>query len=337
MPVGCGRHQARILDRSGAVVAQAETLVEVEWGRTLDDISQARIVVRPDSIDCCGAFGRVRPWRHRLVIYRNQRPCWEGPIVVPDWSMGEVELRAYDVLTWLDRRVPHRDMRFTGRDLTDIASWLIADGFGPDDPGHTVEVVAPTRIRGDRAYERDVGQTGDHLRDLAETGLDFTAVGNRIVLLPEDFCGRVGSLTDADFPSGLAVVEDGLALATRWIVHGRDDVRGEAGGGDAYFGLLERSVEATSVLDDKSATAAARSRLRTSNPSPVFIDSQQTTLSPDASVEVESLVPGWCVDVTTTSTCRTISQSLKIVGLKVTETGSEGERVSVQLTPAGKA
>jgi hypothetical protein len=334
MPIGCGTHVARFIDRDGAVVAAADVLLEVEWSRVLDDISEARVLVQPDG-DCCAAMGRVRPWRHKLVLYRDGRPCWEGPCVVPEWNAdGTVEVRAFDILAWLDRRVPHETIRHTGRDLADIGAWLIADGFAPDDPGHTVEIVARTRIKGDREYEQDVGQTGDHLRDLAETGLDYTAIGSRILLMPEDHCGRVGALTDADFPDGLVVVDDGLALATRWVVHGKDDVRGEAGGIDPYYGLLERSVEETSILDNLSADAAARSRHRASNPAPLFIDSRQTTLSPDAAVDVKNLVPGWCVDVTTTATCRNISQSLKIVGVKVSDTG-DGERVSVQLTPAG--
>ncbi|WP_371798969.1 hypothetical protein OG963_14095 [Streptomyces sp. NBC_01707] len=332
--LGCGRHTARIVDRDGAVVANADVLLEVEWQRTLDDVSEARIVVQPDG-DCCEAMGRVRSWRHDLVIYRNGRACWEGPCVVPEWNAdGTVGVRAFDILAWLDRRVPHESREFIGRDLSNIAEWLIEDGFRPDDPGHSVQVVAPTRIRGNREYEQNIGQTGDHLRDLAATGLDYTAVGSRILLMPEDFCGRVGSLTDADFPDGLVIVEDGLALATRWIVQGRDDVLAEAGGKHSYYGLLERYVEETSILDSPSAEAAARSRLRTSSPAPVFVDSQQTTLSPEAAVDIASLVPGWCVDVMTTSTCRNIGQALKILGLKVVEDG-DGERVSVQLTPAG--
>ncbi|MER7109917.1 hypothetical protein [Streptomyces sp. NPDC000229] len=97
-----------------------------------------------------------------------------------------------DVLGWLDRRVPHRTLPHENRDLVDIAAWLIEDGFEPDDPGHIVQILGPTRVLGD---QKDVGQTGDHLRDLAATGLDYTAVGSRIIPMPEDHCGRVGSLT----------------------------------------------------------------------------------------------------------------------------------------------
>jgi hypothetical protein len=49
----------------------------------------------------------------------------------------------------------------------------------------------------------------------------------RVLLLPEDHCERVGSLSDDDFPDGLTVFEGGAALATRWIIHGKDDVKGE--------------------------------------------------------------------------------------------------------------
>ncbi|MGW1711014.1 hypothetical protein ACWCP8_37545 [Streptomyces sp. NPDC002206] len=67
--------------------------------------------------------------------------------------------------------------------------------------------------------------------------------------MPEEHCARVGALTDADFPDGLVIVEDGLALSTRWVIHGKDDVEGEAGGVHPYYGLLERAVEESSVLD----------------------------------------------------------------------------------------
>ncbi|WP_406294738.1 hypothetical protein [Streptomyces sp. NBC_00624] len=80
----------------------------------------------------------------------------------PEWNAdGTVEIAAADALAWLDRRVPHANRRFTGEDLAAIAERLIDDGFAPDDPGQSVEIVAPTRIRGDREYEADLGQTGD--------------------------------------------------------------------------------------------------------------------------------------------------------------------------------
>ncbi|MFD4855162.1 hypothetical protein [Streptomyces atratus] len=329
----CSTHTAQIIDRDGAVVSTADILLEVEWSRTLDDISTARILVAPDA-DCCASLSRVRSWRHKLAIYRDTQPVWEGPITTPEWTPDGVQVSAVDILGWVDRRTPHSDQTFVDRELAEIAEWLIDDAFQPDDPGHSVQIIGPSRIRGDRAYQADVGQSGDHLRDLAATGIDFTVLGQQILILPEDHYARVGSLTDADFASELVVAEDGLALATRWVIHGKDGVKGEAGGVHPYYGLIERVAEESSILDDASAEAAARSRLAVSSPAPVFLDSQEAVLAPDSSVDVPALVPGWCVDVTTTQTCRDIAQSLKIAMVKVHE-DADGERVSLQLTPAG--
>lgn len=338
---GCGSHTALIADRSGATVTHANLLTEVEWSRVLDDTSAARVVINPDG-DCCERLGRVRSWRHELMIYREGAFVWGGPILQVEWSLGQVEMWAGDLTSWLARRVPHRSMSFGDSDLTDIGTWLIEDGFAPDDPGHSVQVVAPAGVRGARRYVKNVGQTLDHLTDLAETGLDFTAVGDTIVLLPETHAASVGHLSDADMPEGLVVAEDGTALGTRWVVAGAEDgdVLGEAGGRDPYYGLLERYLEQTSIPDDASATAAARSKLRSSLPVPVFIDTERVTLSPEAAIDVPKLVPGWALGITSAQTCRTITQRLKIIGVKVAEDGGSdstpgSESVQVQVAATG--
>lgn len=342
MPVaGCGTHTALVRDRNGATVAQAEALTNVKWSRLLDDTSSASVTVSPTG-DCCDLMGNVRSWRQSLEIYRNGVFVWGGPITRVNWRLGEVEIFASDVLAWLDRRVPHQDMTFTNTDLSVIASAIIEDGYKPDDPGHTTEVVDRARVFGSREYTKDTGQVGDHLRDLADAGIDFTAVGSKILILPETHCSSVGRLSDADFPEGLIVSEEGGALATRWVVAGSEESEaiGSYGGADDYYGLLERYEEQTSITDSVSATEAARARVRTTNQPPVFIDTQQVTISPLAAVEIAYLVPGWCLDITTELTCRTVSQRLKIVGLTVEEDGGTDdnpgtEQVAVQVAATG--
>jgi hypothetical protein len=333
--LGCAAdYSAFIADRDGSIITEAAELTEVEWYRLLNDTSTGRVVINPDG-DCCGRIGKVRTWRSYLHIYRNSTYVWGGPILSADWRQGGFEVFAGDILAWLARRVPHETITFTSSDLTDIASWLIRDAFLPDDPGHTVEVLGKSGVTGKRSYSQDIGQTLDHLKDLADTGMDFTAVGNKILLLPDEWSASVGSLTDEDMPEGLVVSEDGTALATRWIVYGSDGsgIKGTAGGAHPYYGLLERSVQQTSIEDNASAEAAARSRLNASLPVPVYIDTQEVTLSPEAAVDVSHLIPGWCVDLSTTATCRNISQRMKISGLHV-EVDGDGESVKVQLAPA---
>lgn len=332
--VGCGTHSAQIVDREGSVVTDLSVLTAVEWLRVLDDVATANVDVVPDG-DCCEQLGNVRSWRHRLVISRDGEVVWDGPVIRVEWRQGRVTVFALDITAWLDRRVPHRDFTFTDTDLTVIAQTLIADALAPDDPGHEVSVVGMTGVRGGREYTAGDGQVGDHLRDLADTGLDYTAVGSTIVLLPEDFDDSVGMLTDADMPSGLVVAEDGSLLATRVVVHGSEasGAVGEAGGSDAYYGLLERSVEENSITTDAAAASSARAIRAANFPVPLFLATEQITLSPEAAVDVAALVPGWCVDVSSNVTCRPLAQRLKIIGVKVRETGTDGESVQVVLAP----
>lgn len=338
--LGCASHSYVVRDRSGGRVSAAGVLTDVEWHRVLDDVSTARVSVA-GGLDCCGDLSAIRTWRHTLELHRGNQFVWAGPITQIEWTREGVTIDAVDIIGLLDRRVPHQNFTFTGTDLNDIARELIEDGFAPDDPGHNVSIIGPANVTGGRQYARGVGQVGDHLRDLADAGIDFTAVGNNIVLLPETFCAVVGRLSDVDMPSGLVIAEDGTALATKWYVGGQSvAVLGEAGGSDAYYGLLERYIEQTTITDTASATEAAESKLRASSTAPVFIDTQQVTLSPTAPVAVEQLVPGWCIDITSSETCRRITQRLKIVGVDVRETGGNGssagqEEVQVQVAASG--
>jgi hypothetical protein len=341
MTVGCATHTYVIRDRDGGIVTASGVLTAVSYNRVINDASTAQVVIGVSGASCCAELARVRTWRHHLSIFRGDQFMWDGPITGVDWSFDSVTVNATDIIGLLDRRVPHQDFTFTGTDLTEIARQLIEDGFAPDDPGHTVTVIGAAGVLGGREYDRNIGQTADHLRDLADTGIDFTAVGNNIVLLPDNHCEVVGRLSDEDLPEGVTVTEDGAALATRWIVAGSDEsgAVGTAGGSDAYYGLLEVYTEQTSITDQASADAAAVSRLAVSSAS-VTIDTQNVTLSPTANVDVLSLVPGWCLVITTSATCRDISQRLKITGLQVSEDGGNGdtpgqERILVQVAASG--
>src|SRR4030095_16790088 len=87
------------------------------------------------------------------------------------------------------------------------------------------------------------------------------------------------------------------------------------------------------------ATTTAETKLRSTANVPVFIDTREVSIASDSSLEVRDIVPGWCLDVSSTSTCRDIIQRLKIVGLQVTEDGGSGqtpgqERITVQVASA---
>jgi hypothetical protein len=340
--VGCATHSYTITDRNGTLVASSGTLLEVSYNRVLNDASTALAVVGVTDPKCCAQLGNIRSWRYLLNIYRGREFMWSGLIVNIEWSRDEVQVRAVDLIGLLERRVPHQDFTYDGTDLATIAKDLVDDGLAPDDPGHETTIIGLSGVLGGREYERNVGQTADHLRDLADTGIDFTTVGNNILILPDDFCEVVGLLSDDDLPEGLTVAEDGGSLVTRQIVAGSEESEalGTAGGANDYYGLLEYYEEQSSITTQAAAEAAAQARLAASAVAPVFIDTRNITLRPTAAVDVQNLVPGWCLDITSYATCRRISQRLKLTGLQITENGGSPntpgqERILLQVTGTG--
>lgn len=348
MPLGCASHSYTITDRDGGHVAASGLLTQVAYDRVLNDTSTATVTIGVEGVNCCAELSRVRSWRHWLNIYRNGVFVWSGPVAQIWWTAAEVRVAAVDLIGLLDRRVVHNLMTFTRVPVSQIAAELIRDAFAPDDPGHSVTAVGRTRATGGRTYQPWIGQTADHLRDLSETGIDFTCVGSSILILPDEFDDVVGRLSDADLPEGLTVSEDGAALATRQVVAGDEQtgVVGVAGGRNDYYGLLEIYTEQNTLTTLSDVDQAAQAKLDGSLTAPVFIDTQDVTLAPTAPVTVEQLVPGWCLDITSAATCREITQRLKITGLSVTESGggassgkgtpvSPGERVVVQVAAMG--
>lgn len=342
MPVGCAAHSFAIVDRDGGAVVTSGDLLAVEYNRLINDASDAKVTIGVTGVACCQQLGNIRSWRHLLNIYRGDEFMWSGPIVRVDWSSATCVVTAVDIIGLLDRRVPHQSFDFHDVDITQIAALLVDDGLAPDDPGHTTTVIGPSGVLAGRVYEAAVGQTGDHLRDLADTGLDFTAVGNNIVILPDDFADVVGHLSDEDMPEGVTVTEDGASLGTRQIVAGSEAGTpvGIAGGVNPYYGLLEIYTEQTTMADQAAANAAAAAKLKSNLGVPVYIDTQNVTLAPTANIDVSRLVPGWCVDISTDSTCRMITQRLKITGLSIKEEGGTdtepgGEAVTLQVAATG--
>lgn len=332
MALGCQTHSYTITDRDGGHVASSGKLTEVRWNRVINDVSDATVTIGVEGKNCCNELGNVRSWRHWLNIFRGGVFVWSGPIVTPTWTQDSLIVNAVDLIGLLDRRVVHRPLEFARAPVSIIAEALIADGLQPDDPGHNTTVIAPTPVTGGRTYPAWIGQTADHLRDLSETGMDFTAIGHNILILPDAFDETVGRLSDPDLPEGLRVTEDGSQLATRQVVAGDDETGfvGVAGGVDPYYGLLEIYTEQNTLKTLDDVDQAAAGKLEGSLTSPVFIDTQDVTLAPTAPVVIEQLVPGWCVEITSSRTCREITQRMKITGLGVAEAG-EGEKITLQV------
>jgi hypothetical protein len=336
--LGCDpRYDVSITYRGGKAAVGTFEFERLQWARELNDVSEARVLIPPS---CCGRLADADAWSHELHISRNGDEVWAGPIVTAAACRSGTTIVARDMLEWLGHRVIHEGHVWPedpGVGAVQAAVELIEDGFAPDDPEvlkylHAVGIG----VVGGREYPANSAYVLDALKDLAKGALDFTAVGRRIVVLPQGASlGRTTILTCDAFQGDVCTASDGLAAVTRGVVTGDEEtgVTGSYGGVDPYYGLLEALVEDTAIKSN--ATAAAQARGMVNGRPPVLVQPPDSgSLAPDAPVCLEQLVPGVTVPVVVDCTCRTVAQDLRLTSLSVT-VDAAGERVSPVLSPIG--
>lgn len=326
----------------GTPLGDALELSEVRWGRVLDDTSTASATVPIVSAECCEALASARTWCNDVGIFRDEQLVWQGPATRLNHGRDDSIVEAMDVTAWLFRAEIRTDMDFTASgsgpaDLAVIADAIVRDaltGIGVDPDIIPYLQVGMSGVVGERVYEALQSYAGEELRELARTGIDFTALGHRLIIGGETPFGRLPQLQDEDFIGELRVVEDGGGAISRAIVHGQGVTATAGGVGDC--GKLTRIVKEDSIQDMASAQAEAEALVRAGTPAPLVLDVPDgVQLSPECPIGIMDLVPGVVIPVASTATCRKVNADLRLLKLEVEYTQSGGEVVKVSLAPTG--
>lgn len=343
--LGCGEYRVLFMNRCGtSMICDAEDHIEaLSFARVLDDTGVAEISVTTsgdsDGKSCCACLGGLRSWIHTGVIFRNGDLVWgPGPITNDLFGSDTNKITVKDISAWLDRRVVHNDYEFIQTDIMEIARQVIIDALEPDDPCDLIGQMQIT-MGGqliDLTIEANKQYAGEILRDLAKIGLDYTVLGMSLILAPELRYGPFVTLRDDDFLTEIQVEERGEEMATKWYVNG-EAVGGSAGGIDPYYGLIEQLTTEEHIEDEDTANAAAATRMKASNPAPVYINVPDgAAMSPKAPVCFEQLVPGVLVDIALQNNCRPVGVRNVLTALKVTVGNDGSEQVGVTLAPPGE-
>lgn len=346
LELGCGEYRVLITNRRGSLLVGDITnaLSQLTWGRILDDTFEADLEMEwsgsDTSDDCCATIGNARTWIHGLLVLRDGEVAFFGPLTDVDIKSQTAVFKARDVTAWFDARVLHDTHEWTGKDILDGAVELITDAISPDDPCEIIPNLTIARqlpaILTDYDYHIvNSSYCGDVIRDLARIGLDYTAVGTRVILGNPIEYGPFVTLQDTDFQVDVDLEEAGLQAATKWYVLG-NGVAGAAGGIDPYYGLIERIVSEDTITDVTSANTAASGRLAASNPAPLFVNVPDgARLSPKAPVLINQLIPGTLFRVRLRELCRDVSTVKRLTSLKVVVSNTLDESVQVTLAPIG--
>lgn len=341
--LGTGENEAWIYQRGGTVpLGKVEEPESLEWNRELNSISEASVEVKTGTHgDCCGMYGQIGTWGFELVMFRDGKRCWEGPITNLRWRRGGVSILAKDVLGWTARTGSVARLITTPAYVEAEGWWQLQQAFLNSDPNVMANAsrlatnTGPTVTRDIRAY---VGYNSDAMTELVKSGLMFTTVGRRALVWHSDYVmGQTATLLPDHLSGEIEVEEDGMDLSVRSVFTNDDGVTGAYGTTpDSFYGDVQ-IIESSDGVDATSLTTAATTHRAQHYPAPIAVNVPQgSVLSCDAPFAIEELVAGSIVPVKVEGgICRSVRATQQLQSVKVSD-GDGGEKVAITVTPASQ-
>lgn len=274
-PLGCGNSRVFVFDRGGEVMrGEITPLTTLRYGRLRDDISSATLFVNGFGKDCGALLSELRCWMHEIVIFRDGKRVWEGPITRITAEPGQVEIEAKDVMGYLYRRIMRQGYNDTYRELSNgekrgglsvvrRATLTTMNALAYDDPNvlrWVTEIAHSDDAIQHRAVPDFAKMAWEDIDDLAaNAGLDYTVVGRRIVYWDTHRpIGRLPEMRDEHFSQPVHVTEYGMQLANFFGVTNNNGVYGfakpqpqrghpsafDGNGQPRYYGWVEQLVSA---------------------------------------------------------------------------------------------
>lgn len=338
--------------------------------------------------------------RYEMVVFRGEERAFEGPIEQVDTGRESATILAKDVTQYLNGTALTKDWPYnTGEQVDPLdpdSPWLMTER-AREIIEHELSMPYDMRIRTGGAatlitvprwenitppanvllhldirrsatlYTRSDTKAmqmtlGEHLSNLAQSGLDFATIGRRIVIWDSATpLGVTRRVTDADFNGELRVISAGSEHASIGHISATrpdpetvnqdgipvEDVLpgvvpgvGNAGDADPFYGVwtwissLNQEEGSDQVTQDELNSQAAR-LLAGAYPVPNTIKVPDgATLRLGRGLSVNDLIPGIIIPVTTALNIRPVSQDQRLEKVVVTETAA-GETVAVTMTAVG--
>lgn len=344
-------------------------LTEVQWNRTVNDTSEASIVIaKAKAPECCGLLGDLEPYIHELSLYRDTGLVWQGPITRVRESRSAFHIEAKDVTEWLARTMNTQLLRYVN----------VGDPAKPSGPVQriaesiiTLNVNDPTLsfppdwcnivgfiVRNDSTvltrFEKDgTSDTAIWIvpvlkildDELVPRGLEYTTVGRRLILgRPQLASDRAqATLTLDHFAGDIEIIKDGASgSAIMWATNqSSNDISDGAWGLSGFlntpYGRLDSLVtsSAENMLGYDMLQLAQASQVGR-YPVPIGLSIPNgSRLTSDAPVTIEQLVAGTRFNVITTGMCSRVTSAYRLTDVDV-EWGDSGEQVAVSFVPLGQ-
>lgn len=240
--LGQGNNRVYVYERGGhRRLGELKPLSSVQWSRKRDDISNALITCSGFGDDNGQLLASLRSWRHEIVIIRDNKRVWEGPVTRVSYYTDHVEIEAKDVMAYVYRRIMRQGYNDSYRVINGVqvglksvvvrARAIIMNALSYDDP-NVLRYLTALENLGDARNSRIVPPYSKtawgEVDDLAATaGLDYTTVGRRIMLWDTHRqIGQLPEMSDGDFSDSPVVSEYGMSAANVFAVTNNNGVYG---------------------------------------------------------------------------------------------------------------
>jgi hypothetical protein len=330
--------QILLLTRGGGSVIAELNPVSGSFTRDVDATSTLEMTGVTSGLlgeSCCDNWDEVYPWNTEIIVYRDGRDAWCGPVTGVEFGYGTVKVTAADLTAWWDRRVLPANLNFVNVDISTIFESVATAAMSTDPVANFNITTTPTGILGTRTYlQTDYKYASDLLSELAKTGIDYSAYGRTILCGGEQVpADPYVVLTDEFWVQPPTVSARGNDQATQVIVLGKG-VTGIATSTTPYtdfYGLLVRTFSETEIEDAASAQAAANTRLALLQDQLYIEAGTGGGLKPTAPITLPELIPGIRVRVDSSASCRQVVADFRLKSVKVGFDGS----VAIDLQPLG--
>lgn len=303
--------------------------------RVLSTTSDLAMDVTLGDGPACEEWGSVVPWATEILVIRDGRDAFAGPVTEAAFPPGKAAVTASDLTAWWDRRRTPT-LKFTSMDPVKIVEALHKAAMDPDPIPNFNLTLRPSGLLVTQEYDAaDHAYIADDIKELADSSVDWTSYGRAIIVQGDDEDGGgFIRLSDEMWSTPPTVKRRGNEQATRVIVKGKDGLVAIATASQEYldrYGLLERVFEESGIADQATLDKAAQSRLALLK-DPVYIETPtNATLRPSAPVTLDALIPGVRVRVDSRASCVPVLADFRLSKVKV----DFGGAVAVDLQPLG--
>lgn len=319
---------------SGGTLGAIETPDKVTWSRELNEVSRLNVTAPVQDI-----AEQITPWLHWVSCWHGQSLQWLGPIQSVERDRAGMSIDARDVSTLMWQTRTQTTRRWESLDVAPIAAdmWRDMLRLHQVDADPVVLPALADATRYDVSVAADQRMMQQDMAELSKLGLRWTVVRGRPILGSQP-SAVAAELTDTDLSAGAKIRRSGARSANDVRVMGKNGAytqRVELGG------LHLQSIVS---LDDLFGVnniqrAAADYVSRSSRIRDELVIPASATLSSDAPVELDDLVPGinWAVTALGLRTILRLDQvqvSVSPVGTEVAVTLGTPENLS-ELEKAG--